>query len=130
MNTEKNLNIAKTMRETYARRKTQNCRTFKFKVDRSRLTSQQKEQLKMMLVESKWIYNYIVGNCDPYNISDKDLINITHKDKDNNDIKVEITHIGSSVRQQIIKQIQNQIKGLSVLKKNGHNVGSLKFKSE
>ena len=44
MNTEKNLNIAKTMRETYARRKTQSCRTFKFKVDRSRLTSQQKEQ--------------------------------------------------------------------------------------
>ena len=76
MNTEKNLNIAKTMIETYARRKTQNCRTFKFKVDRSRLTSQQKEQLKMMLVESKWIYNYIIGNCDPYNVSDKDLVNI------------------------------------------------------
>ena len=130
MSTEKNLNIAKTMKETYARRKTQKCRTFKFKVDRSRLTSQQKEQLKMMLVESKWIYNYIVGNCDPYNISDKDLVNITHKDKDNNDINVKITHIGSSVRQQIIKQIQDQIKGLSVLKKNSHNVGSLRFKSE
>ena len=130
MNTKKNLNIAKTMRETYARRKSQNCRTFKFKVDKSRLTSQQKEQLKMMLIESKWIYNYIIGNCDPYNVSDKDLVNITHKDKYNNDIEVEITHIGSSVRQQIIKQIQDQIKGLSVLKKNGHNVGSLKFKSE
>ena len=130
MNTKKNLNIAKTMRETYARRKSQNCRTFKFKVDKSRLTSQQKEQLKMMLIESKWIYNYIIGNCDPYNVSDKDLVNITHKDKYNNDIEVEITHIGSSVRQQIIKQIQDQIKGLSVLKNNGHNVGSLKFKSE
>lgn len=130
MNIEKNLNIAKTMRETYARRKTQNCRTFKFKVDKSRLTSQQKEQLKMMLVESKWIYNYIVGNCDPYNVSDKDLVNITHKDKDNNDINVKITHVGSSVKQQIIKQIQDQIKCLSVLKKKGNNVGSLKFKSE
>ena len=94
MNTKKNLNIAKTMRETYARRKSQNCRTFKFKVDKSRLTSQQKEQLKMMLIESKWIYNYIIGNCDPYNVSDKDLVNITHKDKYNNDIEVEITHIG------------------------------------
>ena len=72
MNTKKNLNIAKTMRETYARRKSQNCRTFKFKVDKSRLTSQQKEQLKMMLIESKWIYNYIIGNCDPYNVSDKE----------------------------------------------------------
>ena len=130
MNTEKNLNIAKTMRKTYARRKSQNCRTFKFKVDRSRLTSQQKEQLKMMLVESKWIYNYIIGNCDPYNVSDKDLVNITHKDKNNNDVNVNITHVSSAVRQQIIKQIQDQIKGLYVLKKNGHNVGSLKFKSE
>ena len=99
MSTEKNLNIAKTMKETYARRKTQKCRTFKFKVDRSRLTSQQKEQLKMMLVESKWIYNYIIGNCDPYNVSYKDLVNITHKDKNNNDVNVNITHVSSAVRQ-------------------------------
>ena len=71
----------------------------------------------MMLVESKWIYNYIVGNCDPYNVSDKDLVNIIHKDKNNNDVNVNITHVGSSVKQQIIKQIQDQIKCLSVLKK-------------
>ena len=36
----------------------------------------------------------------------------------------------SSVKQELISQIINQIKGLSVRKKKGYKVGKLKFKSE
>ena len=50
---DKNKQIAETMRLTYAKRKTQLCKSFKFKVDKSSLSSKQLEQLKMQFVEAK-----------------------------------------------------------------------------
>lgn len=127
---DKNKQIAESMRQTFIKRESQICKTFKFKVDKSRLNKVQKESLKMILVEAKWIYNYIIANDIVYSILDKDLKTITHKDKDGLDIETNLKYISASTRQQLIKQIQDQIKGLTQLKKNGLNVGKLKFKSE
>ena len=43
-NTKKNKQIAETMRLTMLKRNSQICKTFKFKVDKSRLNCSQKEQ--------------------------------------------------------------------------------------
>ena len=126
---EKNKNIAQTMKETYAKRKSQICKCFKFKVDKSSLSKQQYNQLKMQFVEAKWIYNYLLSK-NVFDFDYKELNTVIRKDKDKNDIVTNITYISSALKQGIIKQIQNQIKGLSKLKKNGHTVGSLRFKSE
>ena len=126
---EKNKNIAQTMRETYAKRKFQICKCFKFKVDKSNLSKHQAEQLKMMFVEAKWIYNYLLDK-DIYHFDYKELNTIIHKDKNKNDVQVNISYISSALKQGIIKQIINQIKGLSKLKKKGYQVGKLKYKSE
>ena len=56
---EKNKNIAQTMKETYAKRKFQVCKCFKFKIDKSNLSKEQANQLKMQFVEAKWIYNFM-----------------------------------------------------------------------
>ncbi len=130
---EKNKLIGDQRRLTAARRKSQVCKSFKFKVLRSSLTSSQKEQLKMYFVESKWIYNYLLSHQDGlFDIGTKykELVNITHLDKDRNIVNVTISHVTSSIKQELIQTICNEIKGLSVLKKKGHNVGKLKFKSE
>ena len=126
---EKNKNIANTMKETYAKRKSQICKCFKFKIDKSNLSKDQANQIKMQFVEAKWIYNYLLDK-DIYHFDYKNLSKIIHKDKNRNDIKTTIQYVGSSVKQSIIQDVINQIKGLSILKKNGHNVGKLKFKSE
>ena len=126
---EKNKHIAQTMRETYDKRKSQICKCFKFKVDKSNLSKQQNEQIKMQFVEAKWIYNYLLDK-DVFNFDYKDLNTITHKDKYGNDIQVNISYVSSALKQGIIKQIINQIKSLSVLKKKGYDVGKLKYKSE
>ena len=126
---EKNKNIAQTMRETYAKRKSQICKCFKFKIDKSNLSKQQANQLKMMFVEAKWIYNYLLDK-DIYSFDYKDLSKITHKDKNRNDIETTISYVSSSVKQAIIQDVINQIKGLSVLKKKGYKVGKLKYKTE
>ena len=127
---EKNKQIAQTMKETYNKRKSQDCKCFKFKIDKSNLSKEQANQLKMQFVEAKWIYNYLISQDDIYSFDYKNLSKITHKDKNRNDIETSIQYIGSSVKQAIIQDIINQIKGLSVLKKKGHKVGKLKFKSE
>ena len=126
---EKNKAISSTMRETYDKRKSQICKCFRFKIDMSNLSKQQKEQIKMQFVEAKWIYNYLLDK-DVFNFDYKDLHQITHKDKYGNDIQTNTSYISSALKQGIIRQIINQIKELSKLKKNGYQVGKLKYKSE
>lgn len=127
---ERNRKIKEHGAETRRKRRSQTCKTFKFKVNKSHLRKEQKEYLKMSLVEAKWIYNHILSQDDTFNIDYKTLSTVVHKDKDKNDIVSEIKYLGTSVRQELIQQIKNQIKGLSVLKSKGHDVGKLRFKSE
>ena len=127
---ERNKLIGENGKRTRAKRKTQICKTFRFKIDWDRLNKRQKECLKMMFVEAKWIYNYIISQEDIKSIDYKTLSTIIRKDKDKNDISTQIQYLGSSIKQELIAQVLNQIKGLSVLKKKGHKVGKLRYKSE
>lgn len=122
--------ISENGKATRLKRLSQVCKSFKFKVDKRNINLHQQECLKMMFVEAKWLYNYLISLDDVFNVDYKALINITHKNKEGEDIPVKLTHLGSSVRQELIKQIIDQIKGLSVLKKKGHHVGRLRFKSD
>lgn len=130
---ERNNKIREAGIATRLKRSSQICKTFKFKIPTNRLNSEQKNCLKMMFVEAKWIYNYLLSNTDQvYDIVSnyKNLNVITHLDKDKNEVKSNITHILSSVRQELMQQIANQIKGLSKLKEKGHEVGRLRYKSD
>ena len=127
---ERNKLIGENGFKTRMKRAKQICKTFRFKIDYNNLNKQQKEYIKMLFVEAKWIYNYLISQDDIYSFNYKDLNQVTHKDKNKNDIVSDIQYVRSSVKQELISQIINQIKGLSKLKKKGHNVGKLKFKSE
>ena len=127
---ERNKLIRENGLKTRMKRAKQICKTFRFKIDYNNLNKQQKEYIKMLFVEAKWIYNYLISQDDIYSIDYKNLSRITHKDKNKNDIETTIQYVGSSVKQSIIQDVINQIKGLSILKKKGHKVGKLKFKSE
>ena len=136
MSVEKNIQIAETMRATYEKRSRQICRVFELKVHKQRLNLQQKETLKMMFVEAKWCYNYLLGrmnneeNFDIFSYKGKELLDITHRDKDGNDVSVHLSYITSSLKDSLVARMQSQIKTLSSLKKKGKKVGKLKFKSE
>ena len=127
---ERNKLIGENGLKTRMKRAKQICKTFRFKIDYDNLNKQQKEYIKMLFVEAKWIYNYLISQDDIYSFNYKDLNQVTHKDKNKNDIVSDIQYVRSSVKQELITQIVNQIKGLSKLKQNGHKVGKLKFKSE
>jgi len=128
---EKNKIISDAIKATRLKRKDQTCKVFKFKIDKSSLNKEQKESIKMFFVESKRVYNYILGSkLDPYAITYKNLKNISYLDKDKNIIPYSIQYIGSSVIDDIITVMKDSITGLSSSKKNGNKVGELKFKSE
>ena len=127
---ERNRLIGENGKKTRIKRMSQVCKTFKFKVDYDNLNAKQKECFKMMFVESKWIYNYLLSQDDIYSFDYKNLTKVIHKDKYKNDIESVIWYVGSSVKQELISQIVNEIKSLAKLKKRGHKVGKLKFKSE
>ena len=135
MNLEKNKTISNSLRLTKEKRSSQICKVFELKIKKHRLNKQQLEYLEMIFVESKWIYNYLIGKMlndsfDIFKYNSKNLKTITHKDKDLNDIEVNLKYTGSSIRQALVSRIQSQIKILSSLKKSGHKVGKLKFKSQ
>ena len=127
---ERNKLIGENGLKTRMKHAKQTCKTFRFKIDYDNLNLQQKEHIKMLFVEAKWIYNYLISQDDIYSFDYKNLNQVIHKDKHKNDIISDIKYVRSSVKQELIGQIINQIKGLSKLKKKGHNVGKLKFNSE
>ena len=127
---ERNKLIRENGLKTRMKRAKQICKTFRFKIDYNNLNKRQKEYIKMLFVEAKWIYNYLISKDDIYSFNYKDLNQVTHKDKNKNDIVSNIQYVKSSLKQELISQIVNQIKGLSKLKKKGHEVGKLRFKSE
>lgn len=130
---ERNAKIGEAGKATRLRRKGQVCKVYKCKIDVSSLTLKQKEQLKMMFVESKWIYNDIIrwSKEEGHTVFDYKLkSSVVRKDKDMNDVEQELSWTSSHVRQEILQQTKNQVKTLSTLKRRGKKVGEMKFLSE
>ena len=70
---DRNKLIADNGRKTRMKRAKQICKTFKFKIDWDNLNLSQKETLKMMFVEAKWIYNYLLSQDDIYSFDYKNI---------------------------------------------------------
>ena len=132
--TAKNIRIKESYAKTLAKRATQSCRVYTVKVQTNKLNKQQREHLKMLFVEAKWMYNHVLSlskrGDDIYGINYKDLGTVTHLDKDRNPIETELKHLSSQMRQAVIDGICGSIKGLSHAKAKGEKVGRLKFISE
>ena len=131
----KNKAISDAIKRTKEKRQSQYCKVFKFKVHKDSLTKQQKEHLKMLFNEAKWVYNYLLAQMKDENYhldcyTYKELKSITKFDKDKNVVPINITHLGTSMMQSIIDQIKISLKSLKALKSAGYNIGALRFKSE
>src|SRR5574344_2411222 len=98
----KNLSIKQSMKDTHKKRKQQVCRVYKIKIDESSLSSIQKEQIKMMFVEAKWIWNDILNweeqNKDKSAWDYKIEKTVNVKTKDGTIEKRELKYIHSQMR--------------------------------
>ena len=71
-NVEKNAKIKATLLATKKRRETQKCFVFSTKIDYRKLNKLQKEQLQMLFVEAKWVYNDIINHLESDKLSSWD----------------------------------------------------------
>lgn len=129
----KNAAIKAAMKATREKRKAQVCRVYILKIQRNALSARQKEDLKMLFVEAKWLYNDILnyGSVEGNSIFDYDVDGTAAVKSLNGEMVVRnLEHIGSQMRQSVYTDLKASIKALSALKKKGYKVGKLKFKSE
>lgn len=129
----KNASIKEAMKATHEKRKSQVCRVYMLKIQRNKLSARQKEDLKMLFVEAKWLYNDILnyGSIKGNSIFDYELGNVVEvKLPDGTFDGRNLDHIGSQMKQSVYTDLKTSIKALSTLKKKGFKVGRLKFKSE
>lgn len=133
---KKNKQIAQTMKATYEKRASQVCRVFTVKIQGNQLSKVQREQLKMIFVEAKWLKNAILAwtKENPENKVwnyDTKKKTIVHKDKDMNDVEVELKYIPASVKQCVQSEMISNIRTIITLQKKGlQSGGHFKFVKE
>ena len=120
----KNQKIKETGKATRERRKDMLCRVFEVKVDFSKMSRSQRNNVNTLFREAKWFRNAYLADND---LSDKSKT-VKVKVKDIFEER-ELTLLGSQIKQSIISEVKDSIRGLAVLKENGQKVGALRFKS-
>lgn len=125
--TTKNEQIKKTMSETCQRRADMVLRVFELKIVRGKMSQEKKNHLDALFREAKWLRNSELAKGD-ISLLDRNAKEATVKIGSGFEVRP-LTHLGSQMRQDIVDQIKSDIHGLAVLKKRGHKVGRLRFKS-
>ncbi|MBR6517054.1 MAG: transposase [Bacilli bacterium] len=135
-NTDKNSKIKATYLATLAKRENQRVRVFTVKVQMNKLNKEQKQHLKMLFVEAKWMKNHILNlqknnsDIDVFSLKYTDLLTVTHLDKDKNEIVSQLSYLSSQMKQEVLTDIHSSIRALSKAKEKGCKVGALKFVSD
>lgn len=121
--------IKSTLDATRIKRASQECRVVKVKVDLSKCSKVQKEQLKMSFVQAKWLYNYLIDIPDCVKVPVCSIKTIEHFDKNRNKVNSPLT-LNSIYKQSVQNGIKTALSALHSLKQNGYNVGRFKHISE
>lgn len=132
----KNKRISETKRNTIERHSKMRCMSFEVKIQSNKLSASQKEALKMVFVEQKWLKNEILGWSE---LSEENKISkfdtkkktVTHLDKDKNPVESEFKYLSAQSKQCLVSRMISNIKALHSLKVKGiQKCGKLKFSSE
>ena len=123
------------MANTFAKRSRQVCKVFDIKIVDKKLKAVQREQLKMLFVEGKWLYNSLIARMknDDFDIFKHNVLkdkSVVVLDKDGNEVERRLEYIPAAVKQSLVKRMCSSVKTLASLKRKGYKVGKLGFVSE
>lgn len=121
------MNSFVTRKQTILRHKPQICKTIELKIDYSKLSQKSLQKLRTLFVEAKWFYNYCLS-LDNIDDADTTLKSVPVKVKDEFEQR-SFSVLSGQMKQAIKTRIFNSLKSLKELKKSGHKIGWLKFKS-
>ena len=126
----KKAQIKATINATRERRKNQECKVYNLKIQYNKLNKEQKEYLKMVFVEAKWFYNFLLSQENIFDCSQLTKLKEVQIKTLNGFEKREIKYLSSQSRKAVFDKLCNSIKALSILKKKDFKIGRLKFKPE
>ena len=127
----KNKRISQSQKQTRQRRKNMDVVVRTVKVQRNKLSKTQREALKRMFLEGKWLYNTAIAHDDFSEDFRKQLANTAEVKLPSGAVeKRQLTVLGGQLQQGILVRIRDNAKGLAALKKRGKKVGKLGFISE
>lgn len=128
----KNEKIRRAIKETREKRKSQECKVYSLKIQTNKLSKKQKESLKMMFVEGKWFWNYIVSFTETNDLKDVDtkIKKVKHFDKEHNEVISDFSYLSGQQKQGLYKKFISNTKTLSSLKKKGKKVGKIRYVSD
>jgi putative transposase len=121
--------IKETMKATHEKRRAQALRVYELKVNCRHLSKENRTKLNFLFIQAKWISNFLLSQEDIFAFNYAQHKDITHKDKDGNDVTVTMD-IPSVYYRGVTDQVKQDIVNLSKKKKAGGKVGRLKFKKE
>jgi len=125
----KNEKIKQSILQTRERRKSQDCKVFEVKFDKSHLSKEKLNHLKMLFIEAKWLYNYQLSLEDIFDLSYK-IKEVEVLNRERQKEKREIKYLSSQMRQALVGRTIQNILNLSKAKKKGCKVGGLRFKNQ
>jgi len=121
--------ISKTRNRTRARRAKMIRKSYEFKINYSRLNNSQKEKIRMMFIEAKWLYNHWLAENKIFE-ADTKIKKVIVRNKNNEFEERELKFLPAKYKQSICQEMKESIYALSQSRKRGHKVGHLKFKRE
>ena len=134
--TSKNRRISETKHATVSRHLGMDCKTFDVKIQENSLNKQQREALVCIFLEQKWYKNFIINWSNQSNENkmskfDTRQTSITKKDKDMNNIGVQIQYLSAQSRQCLLSRMLSNAKTIKTLSSKGLQTGGrLRFSKE
>jgi transposase len=125
----KNKAIKDTRKATKLRRKSLSCKVYSCKIDKSHLSKQAKEFLRMVFLEAKWFVNDIISSDSIFKSDYKKKTPTVLKEGKTPELR-QIKYLSAQIRQALADNLQQDIFNLAKLKKTGRRVGRLKCKKE
>ncbi|MDW7972990.1 MAG: hypothetical protein RMI01_07280 [Thermodesulfovibrio sp.] len=122
--TEKSLKIKESIAQTKFKRQHQRVVTYKLKIQVK--TKKKKALLNSVFIQAKWLYNSLLFNTDKTDNANK-LEAVWVKVRDSFEQR-QLKLLGSQIKQEIGYRLIDNLKGMSILKRNGTKVGVLKPK--
>ena len=90
---ERNKKIRENGKATRLKHANQTCKSFIFKIDYFNCNKKQQEAIKMMFVEAKWIYNYLLANDLVYDGTNYFVVLTCYIDKEVNNYNKENIYV-------------------------------------
>ena len=132
---EKKQAIRETRKATSLKRQQQICYNYELKIVSKHLNKKQAEELKMLFIEAKRFYNYLLSlrkkGVDIFKLNTSKIDTVKILDKDRNEIEYELRYLGSSQKQAILSKLGANFKTCMSLLKSGKQTNfDFKFKTE